>query len=102
MVQTIGLFAYTLIVFENEGSDLFSVFIDNILSLNWSGQFNLDFLCYLSLSGLWIMWRSKFNSKAIIIGVVAMVLGIVFFAPYLIWLLFKMNGNVKRVLIGDR
>ncbi|OYQ43491.1 hypothetical protein CHU92_03355 [Flavobacterium cyanobacteriorum] len=102
LVQTIGLFTYTLIVFEREGSDLFSVFINNILSVSWSGQFNLDFLCYLSLSGLWIMWRNKFNSKAIIVGILAMILGIIFFAPYLIFLISKENGDLKAFLIGDR
>lgn len=102
IVQTIGLLAYTFLVFQKEGADLFSVFINNVLSLNWSGQFNLDFLCYLTLSGFWIMWRNKFTNKSILLGLVAMVLGIVLFAPYLFWLTHKENGDIKRVLIGDR
>jgi hypothetical protein len=102
IVQTIGLLAYTFLVFQKEGAGLFSVFTDNVLSLNWSGQFNLDFLCYLTLSGIWVMWRNKFATNSIILGLVAMVLGIVMFAPYLLWLTNKENGNIKRVLIGDR
>jgi hypothetical protein len=102
IVQTIGLLTYTFLVFQKEGADLFSVFINNVLSLNWSGQFNLDFLCYLILSGFWVMWRNKFGTNSIILGLVAMVLGIVIFAPYLLWLTIKENGNIKRVLIGDR
>lgn len=102
IVQTIGLLTYTYFAFQTEGADLFSVFTHNILSLNWSGQFNLDFLCYLTLSGLWIMWRNKFTNKSILLGLVAMVLGIVLFAPYLIWLTYKENGEIKRILIGDR
>jgi len=70
--------------------------------LTWSGQFNLDFLCYLALSGLWIMWRNKFSGKSILVGTVAMILGIVFFAPYLLWLMNKEKGDLKRVLVGDR
>jgi hypothetical protein len=31
-----------------------------------------------------------------------MVLGILMFAPYLLWLTNKENGCIKRVLIGDR
>jgi hypothetical protein len=102
IVQTIGLLAYTFFAFQTEGADLFSVFTNNVLSLNWSGQFNLDFLCYLTLSGFWIMWRNKFTIKSVLLGLVAMVLGIVMFAPYLLWLTNKENGDIKRVLIGDR
>jgi hypothetical protein len=100
--QTLGLLAYTYVAYKAEGINLFSVFIKNVTALNWSGQFNLDFLCYLFLSGLWIMWRNKFNVKSIFIGTVAMILGIVFFAPYLFWLITKENGNLNRVFCGDR
>lgn len=102
LVQTIGLLIYTFFAFQTEGANLFSVVRNNVLSLNWSGQFNLDFLCYLTISGLWIMWRNEFSRKSIIVGIVAMILGIVFFAPYFLWLMNKENGNLKRVLVGDR
>lgn len=98
--QAIFVFVYTLFVYQNEGSDLFSVFIDNVRSINWSGQFNLDFMSYLILSGLWIMWREHFTIKSIIIGFLAMVLGIVFFAPYVLYLLTKEEGDFKKVLLG--
>jgi hypothetical protein len=94
--------AYTFIAFQKEGAGLFSVFLDNIKSLTWTGQFNLDFLCYLMLSGLWIMWRNKFSGKSIFVGIFAMIFGIVFFAPYLLWLLYKENGDLRRVLVGDK
>lgn len=102
IVQTIGLLTYTFFAYQTEGADLISVFAQNVFSLNWSGQFNLDFLCYLTLSGIWIMWRNKFSNKSILLGVAAMILGIVLFAPYLFWLTNKENGEIKRVLIGDR
>ncbi|MCG9899353.1 MAG: hypothetical protein MH132_05090 [Hydrotalea sp.] len=102
LIQTVGLLIYTLIAFQNEGANLFNVFIKNIAAFSWSGQFNLDFLSYLILSGLWIMWRNKFTVKSILIGLIASVLGIVFFALYLLWLTNKEDGDLKRVLIGDR
>lgn len=71
-------------------------------SMTWMGQFALDFQCYLILSALWIAWRDKFFIKLILIAVVAMILGIIVFAPYLLFLLTKEKGNLKRVLIGDR
>ncbi len=101
-VQAVGLLVYTLIAFQTEGFDLFSVFVRNILSLTWSGQFNLDFSCYLLLSGLWIMWRDRFSVQAIFIGVAAMIVGIMLFAPYVLQLLMKENGDVKRLLAGNR
>jgi hypothetical protein len=102
VLQTMGLLAYTIVAYQREGANLLSVFITNVTSLNWSGQFNLDFLCYLTLSGLWIMWRNKFTGKSILVGILAMVLGIVLFAPYLFWLTNQENGDLKRVFIGDR
>jgi hypothetical protein len=102
IIQTIGLLVYTFVAFNNEGADLFGVFINNVKAFTWSGQFNLDFLSYLTLSGLWIMWRNNFTYNAILFGIIAMVLGIVVFAPYLLWLTNKENGDLTRVFIGDR
>ncbi|MCU0417671.1 MAG: hypothetical protein MUE33_10860 [Cytophagaceae bacterium] len=102
LLQTIGLLIYTTLVINIEGADFIFVFINNILSINWSGQFNLDFSCYLLLSGIWIMWRGKFSISVILLGFVAMILGIVVLAPYLLLLLSKEKGDVKRLLIGDR
>ena len=102
VIQTLGLLAYTFIAFQTEGASLFSVALNNVKSLNWSGQFNLDFLCYLTISGIWIMWRNKFRGISILVGTVAMILGIVFFAPYLLWLMNNEKGDLKRVLVGDR
>jgi hypothetical protein len=99
--QTCLILIYTYFAIRNEGINLAAVFVSNVSALSWSGQFNLDFLCYLVLSGLWIMWRNKFTPKSLVLGVLAMVLGIVLFAPYVIWLIQK-EGDLKRVLTGDR
>jgi len=102
IIQTLSLLAYTILAFNNEGANLFSVFLSNIQSLNWSGQFNLDFSCYLILSALWIMWRNNFTLVSIITGIIAMIMGIIVFAPYLLYLLIKEHSNLKKILIGDR
>ncbi len=102
LIQTLIILVYTLYVFQAEGADLLSVFVSQVKSLTWAGQFNLDFLCYLTLSGFWIMWRDKFSFRSVPIGLMAMVLGILFFAPYLLWLLLREKGEIKRVLTGDR
>jgi hypothetical protein len=46
------------------------------------------------------MWRNQFNSKGIVLGLAAMILGIVVFAPYVLYLLFETKGDLKRVLVG--
>lgn len=102
IIQTVVVFVYTIWAFKNEGANLFDIFSSNIQSLTWNGQFNLDFSCYLTLSGLWIMWRNKFASSSIVFGIVAMILGIIVFAPYILYLYTKESGNLKKLLIGDR
>lgn len=101
-LQAIAVVVYTILAFQNEGPNLFPVFFSNIAALGWSGQFILDFSCYLALSGLWIMWRSKFTIVSVVIGLLAMVLGIIFFAPYLLYLLGRESGDVRRLLLGER
>ena len=62
----------------------------------------LDFSSYLILSGLWVMWRNKFSPKSILTAIIAMIVGIMVFAPYLLYLVIKENGDIKKVLIGER
>jgi hypothetical protein len=50
--------------------------------MTWSGQFNLDFMTFLGLSGIWVAWRHQFTGGAIALGVVAFFGGMMFLAPY--------------------
>lgn len=102
LIQTIGVLTYTLFVFQNKGGNLFEVYLNDIKNLTWNGQFNLDFSAYLLLSGLWIVWRNKFTKQSFLLALVATVIGIIVFAPYLLLLLIKEKGSVKKLLIGDR
>jgi hypothetical protein len=92
---------YTGMVIQKEGINFFAVFIENMLAVNWNGQFHIDFMCYLILSGLWIMWRERFSVSSIALACCAMVIGFIFLAPYVLYLLAKENGNFKKVLTGD-
>ena len=49
--------AYTAIVVSNHGLGLLPVFFGDIAKVAWPGQFNLDFMCFLALSALWLAWR---------------------------------------------
>lgn len=102
LLQTCALLAYSWLAYMNDGPNLFGIFIDNLLELGWSGQFNLDFLCYLMLSALWVAWRNHFKPNAILLAAAAFVLGIVVFAPYLLWLTYQEKGAMKKILLGNR
>jgi hypothetical protein len=102
ILQTLAILVYTGFAIKKEGWVLFKIFTNNLLALNWNGQFNLDFSFYLILSGIWIMWRNKFTTYSILLSTIAMIAGIMFFAPYLFYLLIKENGDVQKVLTGNR
>lgn len=96
----ISVFSYTFIVVMNDGWILFDIFLSQIKQVDWAGQFNLDFSTYLLLSGLWAAWRNNFSGGGILLGIVCSILGIVVFAPYLIWLSIEAKGNMKEILLG--
>ena len=98
MTATIILFTITAVA--DEGLDLFTPFLGPIVAMNWQGQFNIDFATYLVLSGIWMAWRSGFSRAGVMLGVCAPPLGILFFAPYLIFLIGKCGGDPRKLLLG--
>ena len=92
---------YTIIVIANDGFDLFTPYLSDILALNWSGQLNLDFGMYLFISALWIAWRHEFSGKGIALAAIALIGGMLFFAAYLLVQIRQANGDVERLLLGD-
>ena len=101
VIQTIGLLVYTYLTMQNDGLNFFAKALAYPMTFEWIGQFSLDFSCYLLLSGLWIMWRNRFSGAGIAIAIVAMILGIIVFAPYLLYLIAKEKGDLTKVLVGD-
>lgn len=95
-VMFFGILILTIYAVNIQGLNLFKYAV----LTGWQGQFNFDFFCYLLLSGLWIAWREKFSQKGILLGLIASVGGIFFFAPYLFILTLKTKGNLKEILLG--
>lgn len=95
-------FVYTLTITGTHGWNFLPTVLSNVQALNWSGQFNIDFACYLVLSAVWVAWRNHFSAQGILLAVLASVGGILFFAPYLLVLTFSTKGNVKMVLLGEQ
>jgi hypothetical protein len=95
------LAGYTLAVGLEHGWNLLPIFFSNIAQMNWSGQFNMDFLTFLGLSGLWVAWRHRFTAGAIGLGVIAVFGGMMFLAPYLLWASMQARGDVRILLLGN-
>lgn len=102
IIQTLGLLIYTMIAIQNDGFNFFQRAMEFVSTMTWKGQFTLDFQCYLTLSALWIAWRNKFTPASILIAVLALILGIIVFAPYSLYLLSQEKGSVKGLLLGER
>lgn len=102
MVQAIGVLIYTIIAVKNDGGNFLERAQEFVFSLTWMGQFALDFSCYLILSALWIAWRNKFTASSILMAILASILGIIVFAPYLLFLIFKEKGDLTKIMVGNR
>ncbi|MEM7438488.1 MAG: hypothetical protein AAF393_02740 [Pseudomonadota bacterium] len=91
---------YTIAVVAKDGANLVPVFVSNIVAVNWSGQFNLDFLLLLWLGAIWVAWRHGFSAGGIALAVVGHTFGMVFFTVYLLWAISRAGGDTKRLLLG--
>lgn len=100
LVMTAIIVVFTITAIADGGLDLLTPYLRVVLAMNWQGQFNIDFACYLVLSGIWMSWRSGFTHRGIALGVCAPVLGILFLAPYLIYLVGKSGGDARKLLLG--
>ena len=100
VIAVLGL--YTLKVGLDHGWNLIPIFFDNILAMDWQGQFNVDFMSFLALSAIWVSWRHRFSPGGLILGVVAFFGGMMFLAPYLSWASLKAKGDVRVLLLGNQ
>lgn len=96
------LVGYTGVVIARHGMDLVPIFFGAIKDMMWPGQFNLDFLCFLSLSALWTAWRARFSPMGLALAVVAFFGGAGFLLPYLFILSLRSRGDIAAMLLGER
>jgi len=100
VVLWVVLVGYTAIVIANHGMGLLNVFFGDMAAMGWPGQFNLDFLSLLTLSGLWVAWRHQFSGAGLALGVLALLGGGLFLTTYLLIVTAQSSGDVKEVLLG--
>lgn len=91
---------YTLVVIANHGLNLLPVFFGDMAKMQWPGQFNLDFMCMLMLSGLWVSWRHQFSVAGVALGVIAVFGGSLFLSAYLLVESFRVKGDGQALLLG--
>lgn len=101
VVMILALGAYTLMVGLDHGWNLFPAFLGDMAAMTWAGQFNLDFLCFLMFSGLWLAWRHRFSPGGLVLGVLGFFGGTMVLAPYLLFASLKAKGNMKVLLLGE-
>ena len=101
VVFFVSISVYTVIVGINHGWNLFPVFFGDIAAMTWPGQFNVDFLCFLVLSGVWIAWRHHFSMAGIALGAIAFVGGMLYLSLYLLFVSVRCNGDVHSLLLGS-
>ena len=98
----VAISGYTAVVVAHHGVELFPVFFGDMAKLMWPGQFNLDFMCLLLLSGLWVSYRHRFRSIGLLLGLGAFVGGVSFLSVYLLIESFRTRGDLRTLLLGQR
>jgi hypothetical protein len=96
----IVLTGYTAIVISNHGWNLLAVFFGDMKAMTWPGQFNLDFMGFLTLSALWTAWRHHFSPLGLALAVVAFFGGMAFLTIYLLVVSYQVKGDVRAMLLG--
>jgi hypothetical protein len=96
------ILGYTLVVGTALGWNLVPIFFAAIGDMSWQGQFNVDFLCFLILSGLWTAWRNDFSATGLVLAPIASFGGALFLSAYLLVLSFQVKGDMAAVLLGKR
>jgi len=95
--------AYTAPVLMNYGLlVLLPNFFGEMSQFNWQGQFNLDFLMFLLMSGFWIAWRNQFSLLGVLLGIGGVFLGAPYLAAYLLYLSFHAKADFSAMLLGER
>lgn len=100
LIIWLAIAGYTAIVMANHGANLLPIFFGDMASLTWPGQFNLDFMCMLLMSGLWVSWRHQFSLPGMALGLLAVFGGALFLSTYLLIVTHRLQGGMQELLLG--
>lgn len=96
------ILGYTIPVIVHHGMGLVPIFFAAIGDMTWQGQFNVDFSCFLVLSGLWVAWRHNFSLLGLALAPVASTGGAMFLSTYLLIVSFETRGDIAALMLGQR
>lgn len=102
LIVLAAIVSYTVVVVANHGMGLFPIYFGDIAAMMWPGQFNVDFMGFLMLSGLWMAWRHDFSTTGLTLGVCALFGGMPLLSTYLLVASFQVKGDVTALLLGAR
>jgi hypothetical protein len=92
---------YTGVTIIGHGPGLLPVVFGDIARMSWPGQFDLDFMCLLALSALWVAWRHRFSAVGFGLAVVAFFGGTAFLSLYLVVVSLRAGGDMSEILLGE-
>ena len=92
---------YTGVVVAHYGFGLLPIFFGDIAAMAWPGQFNVDFMCFLALSALWLAWRHHFSAVGIALAVLGFFGGALFLSVYVFCASFSAKGDMKELFLGS-
>ena len=95
------LTVYTAVVISRHGWNLLSIFFGDMATMAWPGQFNLDFMFMLMLSGLWVAWRHRFSPAGLVLAVGAVFGGALFLSTYVLVVSMRAKGDTREMLLGE-
>lgn len=98
-----ALAVYSVYVFPNV--DFFgelAQFFAAIGEGSFPGLANLDFTTFLIIAALWTGWRNRWSPLGLALAFAVFSLGGVVLWAYLLVLLHREKGDIKRVLLGVR
>jgi hypothetical protein len=96
----VSIAGYTAVVVANHGIGLLGVFFGDIAKMGWPGQFNLDFMGLLTLSGLWLAWRHHFSPSGLALGVLGVFGGAPVLTAYLLVASLQAQGDPAELFLG--
>jgi hypothetical protein len=96
----VAITLYTGVTASRHGFDLLPVFFGDMAQMGWPGQFNLDFMCFLALSAIWVAWRHGFSAAGLGLGLLAFFGGMLFLSVYLLVQTGRTRGDAAALLLG--
>ena len=94
------LLIYTSVVVMEYGLNFVPFALRDARAMEWPGQFDVDFLMMLTLSGLWVAWRHQFTATGLLLGLLAFLGGASFQCVYLFVVSLQAKGDMREVLLG--